>query len=508
MEIRTVTNPTRALVAPGAPVSVSNGETSAPGLRPSPRFTDAFVAPARPAANEAVTPLAARALGFEARHKPASEVQGSSDPKSTFHGGDTITSVIHLDGTGTISDAHLTLDLSHTDKNGVTVTLTDPSGKQYAVPVPSDHVMGATVDLSAALKGRKVAGDWTLTVHDAMKRDSGTLNAWSLDLNHDSSQQGKIQLYPMPDSGPQPILDALDGAKKSLDLSCYLITDQKVMDSLEAAAKRGVQVRVMMEPKLASPAGGKTYDQKVAELKAAGVQVEPTPPDFDTHGNVDHAKFMVIDNQQLLLGTGNLVKDGLGDGTKKTNRDLWLEDDRGESVNEAETLFTDDWNRTPTTGVDFKDLVITPDGASQRLLDLINGAKTRLYVYNQELEDKTITDALIAAHQRGVDVEVLAASPRSSTSKDHNAAAIQALTDAGIHAAEVSAHYMHAKAIVADGQAFIGSQNFSTPGLSRNREAGDIIGDSTTVDQLATMFKGDVTWVWHHKLHLPSPFDS
>jgi len=36
-----------------------------------------------------------------------------------------------------------------------------------------------TVD-AAALAGTSLAGDWTLTVSDAARLDTGTLNAWSI----------------------------------------------------------------------------------------------------------------------------------------------------------------------------------------------------------------------------------------------------------------------------------------------------------------------------------------
>src|SRR5205814_972390 len=100
---------------------------------------------------------------------------------------------------------------------------------------------------------------------------------------------------------------------------------------LKAAAARGVTVRVMLEPKTV---GAANYTAVSKELAAANISVQPTPPVFDSSGNVDHAKFCLLDGAELLFGTGNLVRSGLGGDTVVTydNRDFWVEDTRIESV--------------------------------------------------------------------------------------------------------------------------------------------------------------------------------
>ena len=202
-----------------------------------------------PLARDSAATLSAQDLGFETRElapgaKAASGgVSGSVSPSAPLHGGASVKSTIHLDGNVDLNQLSLTLDLSHRDVNGLTVSLTSPSGKTVQLPIASAHSMGGTLDLSSAFAGEPAQGDWTLTVTDAMKRDSGSLASWSLLGQGTPASDGKIALYPMPDSGPTPILSTINAAQKTLDLSCYLITDQKVMDALKAAAARGVTVR-------------------------------------------------------------------------------------------------------------------------------------------------------------------------------------------------------------------------------------------------------------------------
>src|SRR5262249_35707876 len=120
-----------------------------------------------------------------------------------------------------------------------------------------------------------------------------------------------------------------------------------------------------------------------------------------------------------------------------------------------------------------------------------DGAQKSLYIYNQEIKDPTVIEHLIAAKQRGVDVKVLLAAPRSSA--DANLATVDQLRGAGIDAAFYHQYYLHAKAMVADGNnAFIGSQNFSTGGLNNNRELGEITTDAGVIKQLTSTFTKDL----------------
>jgi phosphatidylserine/phosphatidylglycerophosphate/cardiolipin synthase-like enzyme len=295
----------------------------------------------------------------------------------------------------------------------------------------------------------------------------------------------------MPESGVGPIVNAIHAATSTIDLEVYEMNDTNAQQALIAAQKRGVKVRVMLEPKTV---GSNTFKQVSALLAQNGIDVKPTPPQFDSSHNVDHAKFMVIDNRTLLFGTGNLDPDGLGEGTKYNNRDFWTVDTRTQPVQEAAQLFNYDWNRQQTDPSMFPDLVVTPDNADPKILALIDGAKQRLLVYNQELFDPTLNQHILDAKKRGVDVKVLAGNPAKffgEHGKDKNALAVQQFMAAGIPAKELNSLYVHAKGIVADNKVYLGSQNFSTGGLQANREFGEINDDKALADQVAASFAKD-----------------
>ena len=293
----------------------------------------------------------------------------------------------------------------------------------------------------------------------------------------------------MPESGAGPIVALLGAAKSSIDLEIYQLQSPAAIAALIAAKQRGVTVRVMLEPKTV---GYQNYKAVAAQLTAAGITVKATPPQFDSSHNVDHAKFLVIDGSELVFGSGNLVRSGLGGNPagEFDNRDFWIRDHRASSVSEASALFTADWNRTAAPG--FEQLVVTPDNADAKILALVDAAHTRLYVYNQSLADAELEQHLTDAKQRGVDVHVLLGNqPGFGGAPPANQPAIDTLSAAGITAGYFTTHYLHGKVVVSDDNAFIGSQNFTSGGLGNNREVGEIVKSSAIVTALTQHFTDD-----------------
>jgi phosphatidylserine/phosphatidylglycerophosphate/cardiolipin synthase-like enzyme len=301
---------------------------------------------------------------------------------------------------------------------------------------------------------------------------------------------GQVSVHEMPHDTAAPILNAINSATKSIDLELYQLGDRTVIDALCAAAKRGVTVRVMLEPKTV---GSSNYAMVSQALSAAGVSVQPTPPQFDSSHNVDHAKFMVIDQAEVLVGTGNLVRYGLGgNGVAAANsRDFWVEDSRAPAVSEAGRLFAADWARQPTQSTDFTQLVVTPDNADSKILSVIDAAKTTLRVYNQSLDNPELVQHLLAAKARGVDVKVLLGCQPIPHQRPKNDAVLQQLQAAGIGAEYLTTSYLHAKAVITETQAFVGSQNFTNGGLTNNREVGEVLTDPAALKSLTKQFTTD-----------------
>ena len=120
-----------------------------------------------------------------------------------------------------------------------------------------------------------------------------------------------------------------------------------------------------------------------------------------------------------------------------------------------------------------------PQGNSRaRQVSLMNSAQNSLIVYNEEMADPDMANALVAARQRGVDVRVVMASSMYQGVPSQNDY-FDFLTRNGVgvnllpKSATKGVDYIHAKAIVADGtRGFMGSENFGYASLNYNRELG------------------------------------
>ena len=99
------------------------------------------------------------------------------------------------------------------------------------------------------------------------------------------------KLIVLPDDTAKPIIDAIDGAKKSLNIRMFLFTDPTLIDAVIAAHKRGVKVRVMLNP--ARRSGESENEEARKLLTDAGVKVHDSNPAFA----LTHQKSMVIDDR-------------------------------------------------------------------------------------------------------------------------------------------------------------------------------------------------------------------
>lgn len=286
------------------------------------------------------------------------------------------------------------------------------------------------------------------------------------------------RLFVEPDDGVQPVVAFIDGAKRTLDVAMYLLSDRSVVGALEAAPARGVKVRVMLEE---HPYGTGPGNSSVANrLKAAGIAVAWSPTTFQ----LSHDKYAVADGKSALVGTANWTHSAF-----VSNREFLAVDDDPTDVARLSALFQDDWDRR-TADLTDPNLVVSPINARADLAALISEAKQSLDLEAEELQDPTTEDLLGAAAKRGESVQIIL--PRPTGGRDSNAVGRSKVIQEGVKVRELRNPYVHAKVIVVDGrEAFIGSENISTPSLDQNREVGLLLGDPTTVRQLEATFQRD-----------------
>jgi len=310
------------------------------------------------------------------------------------------------------------------------------------------------------------------------------------------AQARAFTLFETPDDMDHTILSTITGAKKSVDVEVYELTDADIISALIAKSKAGVSVRVILNPKGAGKNAVATNAPAVAQLQAAGVPVQYSQTKvaggaYDaTHFQFDHAKIVVADAgdaaQVALITTINFSPGYLGvvvSGSVSLN--FGVVDNEGVDVAYLATMFDCDWNKTQVAPPEGTDLVISPINARATLLAEINGAKKTIHIFNQELGDKQIVQALVEAVGRKVEVKALVSYNLTY------AANVKPILQAGGHVLALPAAplYEHAKAAVIDGDLiYVGSVNYTATSMDKNREVGIELKDPAIASQLEGYF--------------------
>ncbi|MBO0777900.1 MAG: hypothetical protein J2P37_03645 [Ktedonobacteraceae bacterium] len=293
-----------------------------------------------------------------------------------------------------------------------------------------------------------------------------------------------LKLFVEPDAGDKVITNAIAGAKQSVWVKIYLLTNRNVIEALEEAAHRGLDVRVMLE---VHPYGGGSISptETMDRLKAAGVKTQAANPRFA----LTHEKSMIIDARTAYIMTANFTLSALGGSKSTTNREYGLIDTNVQDVQSVIDLFNADWNREDVQ-VNNPNMVVSPINARHTFVALISSAHKTLQVEAEEMQDEQIEQELINAARRGVQVSVIL--PPSQGSDDHNNEGVNAIKQGGVQVRRDAKLYMHAKIIIVDGQkAFVGSENISSASLDKNRELGLLVADRQVMSTLQGTFQRD-----------------
>src|SRR6185436_16587620 len=96
--------------------------------------------------------------------------------------------------------------------------------------------------------------------------------------NHSPYLPMSHDLIVLPDDSATPIVEALNAAKRVVQIRMFLFTDPTMLNTVVAARKRGVVVRVMLNP--ARRDGTSDNDDTRKKLVAAGIEVRDSNPDF------------------------------------------------------------------------------------------------------------------------------------------------------------------------------------------------------------------------------------
>ena len=315
---------------------------------------------------------------------------------------------------------------------------------------------------------------------------------------------GNATAFVLPDA-PEIVVETVRDADERVLLAGYTFTSHRVARALERAAARGVTVGVLLEGK---PVGGLSGREArlLDSLVEAGVSVELLGGPRDRYA-FHHAKYAVVDDRALVL-TENWKPSGAGGhanrgwGVRLTQPDVvaglvatfradaswvgveeWRQFRRGRSFT-TRSVANGTYQRRhepATVPVERTELVVAPDNAGRTVTAMLDSATESIDVIQMNIggPDDRFLRATVRAARRGVDVRVLLSS--AWYVREDNRRLVERLRERAereglpIRAklADPGGRYekIHAKGVLVDGdQAVVGSLNWNSESVSRNRE--------------------------------------
>lgn len=272
-----------------------------------------------------------------------------------------------------------------------------------------------------------------------------------------------MKLIIQPEAGVVPVVQAIKGATKTIDIFIFRLDRDEVEKALAAAVLRGVQVRALIAH---TNRGGEARLRKLEQrLLAAGVLVSRSADDLLRY----HAKFMVADSVLYLFGF-NFTKLDID-----KSRSFAISTRDARTVSEASKLFESDVTRQ-VYSPGKSHLVVSPENARGMLGAFISGAKKELAIYDAKVHDPSIIKLLRERAAKGVNVRIIGDMKGK---------------DPGIEERRLPMR-LHVRAIVRDNtQAFVGSQSLRKDELENRREVGLIINNPGVARKIMQVFESD-----------------
>jgi cardiolipin synthase A/B len=315
------------------------------------------------------------------------------------------------------------------------------------------------------------------------------------------------------------MLDAIASAKSTIDLSSYIMwpgdVTTRFTDALCERAEAGVEVNVVVDAYGSAKLAG---HETVERLERAGVTfVFFRPPAWyavDKLNNRMHRRLLIVDGRIGFAGGVGIADVWDGDAQDPEH---WRETHvqvEGPAVRDILGGFMENWAEAANVVLDRRhvpELVHFDDGigvqvirssprsggtaTSQLFYAAIAGARERLWITTAYFApDEAFTDLLCDAPGRGVDVQILVNGPNvdKEVVRETGQRQYGRLLEAGVRIFEYQQTMLHAKVMIADGRANIGSSNLEHRSLGLDDELMVAFSDPNLVGELERHFHEDL----------------
>lgn len=250
------------------------------------------------------------------------------------------------------------------------------------------------------------------------------------------------------------VLEVIHSARWRLILSLYRCDDRRVLEALGDARRRGVKVEVLLTRR-----GRDRSSLTLLRLllESLGVSVHR----YGSRVVKYHAKYVVADETRTLIGSLNFTRKCF-----KHTTDFMLLSEDPDLAASLSALFESDRDASHAAlprGLSAR-LIVGPSQARQRIVGLLNQARSSIQLVDPKLNDPSIIRLLAARSASGVNVHVLGAR-------------------------KIGGQRSHGKLLILDGRiAVVGSMALTASNLDLRREVAVTVQDPAAVRQLQRFF--------------------
>lgn len=305
------------------------------------------------------------------------------------------------------------------------------------------------------------------------------------------------RLLVMPDDGADSVVELIDQARRQLLLKQFKLHSPRLLEALQRAHGRGVEVRVMLNPHTSG--GDRWNDESFALLATWGLAVRWTSEAFP----VTHEKSIVVDRERALISTFNLA-----DKYFEQTRDYGIVTTSPQAVAEVVAGFEADWYRRFFAPDLNNGLVWSSFHSRGQLARIVDGATRTLWIQHPKVVDAVLLDRIVAARERGVKVRFLCGGKHGISDWDiyDTFASLRIMKRFGVKIRRQKHLKLHAKLILVDGAfAQLGSMNLDRSAFDLRRELGIESDAPAVVERLLATFQVD--WDQASRYHVPDPLD-
>ena len=238
------------------------------------------------------------------------------------------------------------------------------SVKPYSVGRAKGQILYRKLDQETGwpVPDTNTVADWAQDTNDPINGRKVMYPGWNLDEYFQTTkvtETANLTILVTPDNAYEPIRKQIESAKHNIHIEVYTFEQATLAEVIAARARAGVDVRILLEGGLRTT--GITDQEKwcCQQVEMAGGQVyfmaqNPDDRIYARYGN-QHAKFIIIDNKTLIMGSDNLGYGSIPDDPKEDGtrgrRGVMLITDAPTLVAYARQIFDADFN------TNFKDIL-------------------------------------------------------------------------------------------------------------------------------------------------------